>query len=141
MKHTYTGNIESLKAKVEYINSLRGIPFFSYRIFKGKLTENKLFLEGTFAKAIATFTEMGNETELNLKVKAKWQLWLPFFLLMILALGFLFHDKVTIQGDSDPTILKRIIAASFPLILALANLLFIRRVEKYFKNKFLDTFE
>ena len=105
MKQIYSGNIENLSSVVKKINSGRKFRFFP----NNEITKaDKLLISGMFCKGIGRIGKQNDFLTVVLKVRLRRQFaFIGIFVLIFLS-AFIWGEHVTINGDSDPTIWKKI---------------------------------
>ncbi|MFZ1664937.1 MAG: hypothetical protein WBO28_01695 [Flavobacteriales bacterium] len=120
MKHDYSGNIESFSSIIDRINGGSKILFFpSNKIMQGKLENNEFEMSGLFCKAKGQINELNDSSTLDLKVRLKTVFYVLGIFIVLFMTSFLWVENVTINGDSEPTIWKRIVAVAIGLLVFL----------------------
>ena len=137
MKHIYSGNIKSLSALVDRINNGQKFRFFpTNEITHAKLKKDKFEVSGMFCKGIGQLDEHNDSINIDLKVRLRRQFVFIGLFVLILLSGFIWGENVTINGDSNPTLWKRIGFVSIGLIVFIAIPSFIlTHVRNDFKRK------
>jgi hypothetical protein len=137
MKHIYSGNIKSLASLVDGINNGQKFRFFpTNEITHAKLQNDKFEVSGMFCKGIGQLDEQKDSINIDLKVRLKRVFVFIGLFVLILLSGFIWGENVTINGDSDPTLWKRIGFVSSGLVVFIAIPSFIlTQVRNDFKRK------
>ncbi len=139
MKQTYSGNIESISSLVDRINSGKKWKFFSLNeITYAKLKNNRLVLSNLFCKGIGHLEEQEDFIDIELKVRLRRQFVVIGFFFLLLLSGFIWGENVTINGDSDPSIWKRIGFVSIGLAFFSFITLILRKYRSDFEKKILE---
>ena len=137
MKYTFHGSLKNLSAIVENVNKGRGLQLFpSNEITKAKLQNGKLVLRGVFYKGVGRLMERENAITVVLKVRLRKSFVFMGCFALILLSRFIWGENVTINGDSDPELWKRIGLVCIGLVGFIAIPGFIlRRLRNDFGNK------
>jgi hypothetical protein len=139
MKHIYSGNINSLSSLVDRINNGQKLRFFpSNEITHAKLKNHKFEVYGLFCKGIGQLEEQKDSLTIDLKVKLKRQFTFIGLFVLILLSGFIWGENVTINGDSDPTLLNRIGFVAIGLAFFAIPTLILFRLRNGFERKVKD---
>jgi hypothetical protein len=139
MKQIINGDRESLSSEVDEINQrnkLRLIP--SNDIVYAKLDRDKLVLSGIFCKAVGKILE--NNGALTIEIKVRLRIYFVFIGIFILIFfsGFIFGDNVTINGNQDPSIWRRIGFASIGIVLILLGAFILSKIRASFENRVIE---
>ena len=136
MKHIYSGNINSLSSLVDRINNGKENRFFpTNKITQAKLKNSKLVVNGMFCKGVGQLKEQNDSLDIDLKVRIKRQFVFFGLFILILLCSFIWGENVTINGDSDPIIWKRIGFVSISLAFFSIPTLILFRLRNNFEKK------
>jgi|TARA_B110000238_G_C15743791_1_gene276226 hypothetical protein len=139
MKHKYSGNIKSLSSLIDRINNRQSYRFFpTNEITHAKLKNDKFEINGMLCKGIGKFDEQKDFLSIDLKVRLKRPFTLSGLFVLILFSGFIWGENVTINGESDPTLWKRIEFVSIGLALFSIPTLILLRLRNNFERKVKD---
>ena len=118
MKDSYSGNIKSIASVIDRVNREWKIQFLPTNIItRAKLENNEFELSGIFRKAIGKIEEQKDSASIDLRVRLKRHFTFIGVLIVLLLTTFLWAENVTIDGDSAPSLLKRLSYVSIGLIL------------------------
>lgn len=137
MKHIYSGDIDSLASIVEKINNGRKYQFFSTNeITHAKLKNKEFQISGILFKGIGRIEEQKNSLSINLKVRLKRLFVLIGLFVLIILSSLIWSENVTINGDSDQTIWKRIsfVAVGFIVFIVIPGFV-LTQLKNKFKKK------
>jgi hypothetical protein len=142
MKQNYSGNIKSLSSLVDRINSGQKFRFFpTNEITYAKLKSDRLLISGMFCKGIGQITDQNDSLTIDLKVRLRRQFtFIGLFVLFLLS-GFIWGENVTINGDTDPSIWKRIGFVLIGLAFFSIPILILRKLRSDFEKKILELIE
>jgi hypothetical protein len=139
MKHVYSGNIESLSTLVDQINEEKKVRIFpSNAIIYAKLREDKVVLTGIFCKAVGEITNENETLTLDLSIKLRRYFLLVGAFVLLFFAGFIFSDNVTINGDSDPSIWKRLAFTAIGLLMLSLGVFALSKVRRSFENRVME---
>lgn len=142
MKHIYSGNIESLSSLVDRINSGQKFRLFpSNEITNAQLKSDKLQINGMLCKGIGQIDKQKDNLTIDLKVRLKRQFTFSGIIVLLLLSGFIWGENVTINGDTDPSIWKRIGFVSIGLAFFSILVLILRKARSDFKKKIIELVE
>jgi hypothetical protein len=139
MKQIYSGNIESISSLVDKINCTQKTSFFAINeITYAKLKNNKLVLSGMFCKGIGQLEKRDDFIDIELKVRLRRPFAFFGIFILVLLSGFIWGENVTINGDSDPSMWKRIGFFLIGLAFFSITTLLLRKLRKDFEKKIIQ---
>ena len=109
-KHMYISEL-NIKEIKEHSNSLSNSKYLSNPVTKILYTSykaGKVLLLGYFYKAIVRIDDFKSSSNIELKVKYNFSVQIILAMIILLLFSFIYQDNVTINGNSNPTIIERL---------------------------------
>jgi len=136
MKIIYLGNLKNLASIFDDIGYFKNKQFLHLDyIKKVKFDNDTIKIESMFCKSIGLLNQNSDSIIITLKTKLKAGFKFIGILIIIFFGCFIFADKVTINGEFDPPLLKRILFALAALVMFSIPAFLISKMPKYLDNR------
>ena len=139
MKQVFCGNIENLTSLIDRIDGeQKPLIFPTNKITHAELNNDKLEFSGIFCKGIGLIDEQKDLITIDLKVRLKRQFILVGIFIVLFFSGFIWGENVTINGDSNPSIWKRIGFFTIGLAFLSVPFFILRKLRNEFEGKIIE---